>query len=312
MRFIIRKLLSFLVTLIIISMLIFFMFNILPGNPALSILGLDADPQQVALLEASLGLDQPLPNRYIDWVTGIFTGDFGQSYRYSAPVIDVISERIPLSFFIGLYSLVLTVIIGLPLGILIARTDGKWYSLVMNIVTQLGISTPSFWIGFLLIFVFAVMLGWFPTYGFTHWNESILGALRSLFLPSFAIAITNIAVVIRYLRNSVLDEYKKEYIKLARMKGLTPRQTTYRHVLRNSIMPVLTIIGLITADTMVGTIIIENVFALPGLGTLLVSSIEYRDFPLIQTLVMIIAMVIIVVNLLVDLLYRIVDPRVKL
>lgn len=312
MRFITRKLLSFLVTLIIISMLIFFMFNILPGNPALSILGLDADPQEVALLEASLGLDKPLPNRYLDWVTGIFTGDFGESYRYNAPVIDVIGERIPLSLFIGFYSLALTIIVGLPLGILIARTDGKWYSLMMNIITQLGISTPSFWIGFLLIFVFAVILGWFPTYGFTHWSESIPGALRSLFLPSFAIALTNIAVVIRYLRNSILDEYQKEYIKLARMKGLTARQTTYRHVLRNSIMPVLTIVGLITADTMVGTIIIENVFALPGLGTLLVSSIEYRDFPLIQTLVMIVAIIIIIVNLLVDLLYRVVDPRVKL
>ncbi|MFC3900035.1 ABC transporter permease [Aliicoccus persicus] len=312
MKFITRKLLSFIATLIIISMLIFFIFNILPGNPALSILGLDADPSEVARLEASLGLDQPLPNRYVDWVTGIFTGDFGESYRYRAPVLDIILERIPLSMFIGIYSLVLTLIIGIPLGIIIARTDGKWYSLVMNILTQLGISTPSFWIGFLLIFIFAVMLGWFPTYGFTHWTESILGALRSLFLPSFAIAITNIAVVIRYLRNSILDEYKKEYIKLARMKGLTVREITYRHVLRNSIMPVLTIIGLITADTMVGTIIIENVFALPGLGTLLVSSIEYRDFPLIQTLVMIVAIIIIVVNLLVDVLYRVVDPRVKL
>lgn len=288
------------------------MFNILPGNPALSILGTEADPGQVARLEAQLGLDAPLPNRYFDWVTGIFTGDFGESYRYSMPVFDVIAERIPLSLFIGIYALALTVIIGLPLGILIARTDGKWYSLVMNIITQLGISTPSFWIGFLLIFVFAVWLGWFPTYGFVHWSESFVGTLRSLFLPAFAIAITNIAVVIRYLRNSILDEYQKEYIKLARMKGLTARATTYRHVLRNSIIPVLTIIGLITADTMVGTIIIENVFSLPGLGTLLVSSIEYRDFPLIQTLVLIVAIIIIIVNLIVDVLYRVVDPRVKL
>lgn len=312
MRFILRKLASFIATLLIISILIFFMFNILPGNPALSILGTEADPGQVALLEAQLGLDAPLPNRYFDWVTGIFTGDFGESYRYSMPVFDVISERIPLSLFIGAYALALTVIIGLPLGILIARTDGKWYSLMMNILTQLGISTPSFWIGFLLIFVFAVVLGWFPTYGFTHWSESVTGALRSLFLPAFAIAITNIAVVIRYLRNSILDEYQKEYIKLARMKGLNARETTYRHVLRNSIMPVLTILGLITADTMVGTIIIENVFALPGLGTLLVSSIEYRDFPLIQTLVMIVAIIIIIVNLIVDVLYRVIDPRVRL
>lgn len=307
-----RKLASFVATLLIISILIFFMFNILPGNPALSILGTEADPGQVALLEAQLGLDAPLPNRYFDWVTGIFTGDFGESYRYSMPVFDVIAERIPLSLFIGVYALALTVIIGLPLGILIARTDGKWYSLMMNIITQLGISTPSFWIGFILIFVFAVWLGWFPTYGFVHWSESILGSLRSFFLPAFAIAITNIAVVIRYLRNSILDEYQKEYIKLARMKGLNARETTYRHVLRNSIMPVLTIVGLITADTMVGTIIIENVFSLPGLGTLLVSSIEYRDFPLIQTLVMIVAIIIIIVNLIVDVLYRVVDPRVRL
>jgi peptide/nickel transport system permease protein len=311
MKFLLKKILSFLTTIFIVSFLIFLIFNILPGNPAHAILGIDADDQQIKLLEEELGLNEPLPLRYIDWITGVFQGDLGDSYKYRQPVSDVLEDRIPISFSLAIVSLVMTVVIGIPLGILIARTDGKWHSAVLSMITQLGISTPSFWLGFILILVFAVQLDIFPTYGYVPWSESFWGALRSLFLPSLAIAIGNIAVVIRYLKNSILDQSKKDYVRTALIKGLNSREIMYGHVLRNGLLPVLTILGLITADTLGGSIIIENVFALPGLGSLLVTSIESRDFPLIQSLIMIISLIIIIVNFIVDLLYRVIDPRIR-
>jgi len=312
MMFLLKKLVSFMATIFIVSFTIFFIFNILPGNPAHAILGIDADDQQIKLLEEELGLDRPLHLQYIDWVVGVAKGDLGQSFKYRQPVEDVIEDRLPISFSLAIISLILTVIIGIPLGIMIAKTDGKWYSIVLSMFTQLGISTPSFWLGFILILIFAVNLSIFPTYGFVPWSESFWGALQSFFLPALAIAIGNIAIVIRYLKNSILDESKKDYVRTAQVKGLETNEILYGHVLRNSVLPVLTILGLITADTLGGSIIIENVFALPGLGSLLVTSIESRDFPLIQSLILIISLIIIVANFIVDLLYRVIDPRIRI
>jgi len=311
MKFLLKKVVSFITTIFIVSFMIFLIFNILPGNPAQAILGIDADEQQIKLLEEELGLNAPLPLRYIDWITGVFQGELGDSYKYRQPVIDVLGDRIPISFSLAAFSLIFTVIIGIPLGILIAKSDGKWRSAVLSMITQLGISTPSFWLGFILILIFAVQFGLFPTYGYVPWTEDFWGALRALFLPSLAIAVGNIAVVIRYLKNSILDQSKQDYVRTALVKGLNTNEIMYGHVLRNGLLPVLTILGLITADTLGGSIIIENVFALPGLGSLLVSSIESRDFPLIQSLIMIISLIIIVVNFIVDLLYRVIDPRIR-
>lgn len=311
MKFFLKKIVSFMATIFIVSLLIFFIFNVLPGNPAQAILGVDADDQQIKLLEEELGLNQPLHLRYIDWIIGISKGDLGDSYKYRQPVSDIIQDRIPISFSLAGLSLILTVAIGIPLGILIARTDGKWSSAILSIITQLGISTPAFWLGFILILLFAVKLGWFPTYGFVPWSEDFWGAFRSMFLPSLAIAIGNIAIVIRYLKNSILDQSKQDYVRTARVKGLGSNEIMYTHVLRNALLPVLTILGLITADTLGGSIIIENVFALPGLGSLLVTSIESRDFPLIQSLILILSLIIIVANFIVDLLYRVIDPRIR-
>lgn len=311
MKFVLKKFMSFLATIFIVSLTIFFIFNILPGNPAQAILGIDADEQQIKLLEEELGLDKPLYLQYVNWISGMVQGDLGQSYKYRQPVQDVMKARIPISFSLAGLALILTVVVGIPLGVLIARTDGKWYSAALSMLTQLGISTPSFWLGSILILLFAVNWGLFPTYGFVPWSESFFGALRSFFLPALAIAIANIAIVIRYLKNSILGELKRDYVRTAVVKGLKTNEIMYGHVLRNSLLPVLTILGLITADTLGGSIIIENVFALPGLGSLLVTSIESRDFPLIQSLVLILSLIIIVANFIVDLLYRVIDPRIS-
>lgn len=298
--------------MVFVSMIIFFIFQILPGNPAQIILGLDADEQQVAQLEEKLGLNDPPLVRYMEWVGGVFQGDLGDSLKYQTPVLDILKDRIPVTFSLAIVSLILTVIIGIPLGILIARSDGKWYSVVLSILTQLGIAIPSFWFGFLLILLFAVVLKWFPTYGYVPWSEDFWSALRSFFLPSLAIAISNIAVVIRYLRNTILDQAKMDYVRTAKVKGLGGNSIMYGHILRNALIPVITIMGMIIADTIGGSIIIENVFALPGLGNLLISSITSRDFPLIQSMVMYIAIFVLFINFLVDVLYKIIDPRIRM
>lgn len=291
--------------------MIFFVFQLLPGNPAQIILGMDADPGQVAQLEKELGLDRPPHERYIDWLLGVFGGDLGESLRYQLPVSEILADRIPVTFSLAILSLMITILIGVPLGIFIAKADGKISSVLLNILTQLGISVPSFWFGFILILIFGVKLGWFPTYGYVPWSEDLLGALKSFFLPAFAIAIGNIAVIVRYLRNTILDQVKMDYVRTARVKGLGARKIMYGHVLRNSLIPVLTIMGLIIADTIGGSIIIENVFSLPGLGNLLIQSISSRDFPLVQSMVLYIAVFVLLINFIVDLLYKIIDPRIR-
>ncbi|WP_231514842.1 ABC transporter permease [Oceanobacillus salinisoli] len=311
MRYILYKLSSFFFTIVMVSVIIFFVFQLLPGNPAQIILGMDAEPAQVAQLEKQLGLDRSAVERYLDWVAGLFQGDLGESLRYQLPVRDILMDRIPITASLAILSLILTVCMGLPLGILIARFDGKWVSVMLNIVTQLGISIPSFWFGFILILVFGVILQLFPTYGYVPWSENFIGALQSFFLPSLAIAIGNIAIVIRYLRNTILDQAKMDYVRTARVKGLKERTILYGHILRNSLIPVLTIMGLIVADTLGGSIIIENVFSLPGLGNLLIQSITSRDFPLVQSMVLYIAVLVLLINFIVDILYKIVDPRIR-
>lgn len=305
------KLISSILTLLIVTLLIFFMFQVLPGNPAHIILGIDADEEQIKQLEQKMGLDEPLSARYMNWLRGIFTGDLGESLKYQQPVIDVLKQRVPVTFALAMISLIMTLIIALPLGIFIAMKQEKWYGFLLNIITQLGIAIPSFWFGFLLIYLFGVQLGWLPTFGYTKWDDSPVGAIRSFILPSFAIAVSNIAVVVRYLRNTILDQLKMDYVRTAKSKGVKNHQIMTHHVLRNSFIPVLTIFGMIVADTIAGSIIIENVFALPGLGNLLIQSITSRDFPLIQALVSYIALFVIIINLVVDLLYRVIDPRIK-
>ncbi|MEQ6388020.1 ABC transporter permease [Bacillaceae bacterium S4-13-58] len=312
MRYAFSKLATFLLTMLLLSFIIFFVFQLLPGNPAHIILGLDADEQQIQQLEERLGLDRPAHERYISWITGVFTGNLGESLRYQLPVSEILADRIPVTFSLALLSLIMTIVISIPLGILIARTNGKWFSDILSIFTQLGIAIPSFWFGFILILVFGVLLEIFPTFGYVPWSEDFFRALQSFFLPALAIAIGNIAVVIRYLRNTILDQTKLDYVRTARCKGISEKAIVYGHILRNALIPVLTIMGLIIADTLGGSIIIENVFALPGLGNLLIQSISSRDFPLVQSMVLLIAVIVITINFIVDLLYMVVDPRIRL
>lgn len=312
MKYFFHKIVTTIITLFLVSLLILFVFQILPGNPAHTILGVDADEKQIEALEEELGLNKPITQRYLDWMGGILKGDMGQSIKYKTSVSSLIKSHFPVTLFLTMYSLLLTILIGIPLGIWIASKEGKWYSSLVSTLTQLGISIPSFLMGFLLISLFAVKLGWFPTFGFNPLGGNFFQKLYQLFLPSLSISISNVAVIVRYLRSTLLDQIRQEYVRMARAKGLRPRQWLYRHVLRNALIPVLTILGIIMTSSIGGSIIIENVFVLPGLGTLMIQSITSRDFPLIQSLVFVIASMVIFINFLIDLLYQWIDPRIRL
>ena len=311
MKFIIKKLISVVLTLLLVSIMIFLVFQVLPGNPAEIILGVEADEQQIAQLEKELGVDKPMYVRYGTWLKDLVRGDMGKSLKYGVNVRDLFESRFPVTLFLTVYSLVLTIIIGIPLGIWIASKDGKWYSSFLAALTQLGISVPSFWLGFILILILSVKLNIFPTFGYNAMGGNLFDKIYKFFLPALSIAIPNIATVVRYLRTAILDQVRRDYVRTARVKGRSFNEILYFHVLRNALIPVITILGIILTSSVGGSIVIENVFALPGLGSLIVQSVSSRDFPLIQSIVVVVAAMIILINFVIDILYRVVDPRIR-
>lgn len=310
-KIIFKKLISLFLTLFFVSLIIFFVFQVLPGNPAEIILGTEADEAQVLALEKELGLDKPILVRYGNWIKDILKLNMGTSLKYQVPVKDLFLRKLPVTLYLTFFSLFLSLIIAIPLSIQITAKSDKWYSSIITAITQLGISIPSFWLAFLLIYVFAVKLGWFNTLSYNAMSGNFLQKLSKFFLPSLAIAIPNIATIIRYMQSAILDEINKDYVRTARMKGLLLKDILYKHVLRNALIPVITIIGISITSSVGGSLIVENVFSLPGIGSLIVQSISSRDFPLIQSVVLAVAFMVIFINLIVDILYRIVDPRIR-
>ena len=312
MRYYLRKLIGHVVTLILVSLVTFFVFQILPGDPALIILGLDADVNQIEALNRTLGLDRPLTERYISWIKGLFNGDLGISIRYNQSVSSLIGQGLKVTALLALYSMIFTVAIGIPVGLFLASHSRKKYSIPISIVSQLSLSIPSFCMGILLISIFSVRLNLLPSIGYTPISEGFFKSFKSLLLPSLSIALGSSAILIRYVRVSVLKEMGKDYVRTARSKGLSKRRIMYAHVLKNSLIPVITILGLLTADILGGSIIIENIFSLPGIGRLITVSISSRDLPLIQGLVLYLSLIVVICNFIVDLVYSLVDPRIRL
>ncbi|KLU73429.1 MAG: hypothetical protein RHS_0833 [Robinsoniella sp. RHS] len=299
-------------TLFVISLLTFGVFQILPGNPVDVILGVDADPLQAQALEKQLGLDLPLGERYVNWIGDLFRGDLGDSIRYQVPVGDLLKSSLPVTISLTVFSLLITVVTVIPIAIFLAKNNNKKSALFLSFLTQIGVAVPSFWLGILLIMLFAVTLQVLPSGDFIPFSEDPLGCIRSLILPSVAIAIGTSAVVIRYLKNTLLDQMNLDYVRTARSKGATQKRVLYRHVLKNALLPTITILGMTVVDVLGGSIIVENVFNLPGIGHLITSGVGNRDFPLVQGLVFYLAFMVIVINLVVDLLYMAVDPRIRL
>lgn len=295
-----------------VALATFLAFEVIPGDPVLTMLGPDADPALVARLREELGTELPLPIRLARWTAGVITGDLGTSFRYGRPVVSLILDRLEISLTIAFLAMTAIVLIAIPLGVVLAVKRAHWSEPIVSMGVQLGMAIPSFWLGIILISVFGVSLRLFPTGGYVPIREGFFTSIRSVTLPSIAIAVPLIAVVVRYTRNSMIDQFNQDYVRTAFSKGFPVRHVVTRHIVRNAALPVITVLGLIFANVVVGTIIIEQVFALPGLGLLLVTAVGSRDFPLIQGLVLYITFFVMLFNLLVDLAYHIVDPRVEL
>lgn len=311
MRYILRKLLSLIATLLLISVLTFGIVHVLPGDPAMLILGHEASPELLANLRSSLGLDRPLLEQYGLWLADALRGDLGTSLRHRLPVSQLIAERLPVTAVLALLAMTLATLVALPLGVLAAVREGTLLAYAVLIVSQVGVAVPAFWIAILLILFLSVRQGIFPTGGFVPWSQDPLGALRSLVLPSVALSLPLTAVLVRLVRNSMLDELARNHIRTARAKGLPERVVVIRHALKGALIPTVTMIGLQLGFLLGGSIVIEQVFALPGLGRLVLFAIANRDLPLIQGLVMFIAALVVIINFAVDVLYVALDPRLS-
>ncbi|WP_080834462.1 ABC transporter permease [Cohnella massiliensis] len=312
MSYYVRRFFTLLLTVVLVLLLTFAVFRVIPGNPALAILGVEASPAQIELLSEKLGTDRPIAVQLVDWFRGAATFDLGTSLRFDEPVAGLIAARLPITLTLALEAIAIIVIVSIPLGILAARRRGKAADLLVSAGTQLGLAVPSFWMGFLLILLFGLTLRWVPVSTYVDWSDSPLLALRSTILPAVALAIPQIAIVVRYLRTTLLEQLSLEYVRTARSKGLGERAVLYGHVLRNALLPVVTVIGIQFGELLAGSLVVEQVFTLPGFGSLLITAIGNRDYPLIQGLVLFIATSVIAINFLVDLSYRWLDPKIKL
>lgn len=344
MKYFGKKLITLIMTLFLVSAAAFLAFQIIPGDVVASILGTEAEPEREEQLREELGLNDPPAVRYFRWITGVLRGDLGVSYRYSKnmnemmPVAELIGDKLPVTLWLAAVSLVLIIVVSIPLGVLWAgasaygvseavhgtagkpqkagkprRTGGAGHVLdaALGVVTQTVMAVPSFFLGILVTYLFGIVLGLFAPGGYVSYEKDFAGFLRYLIFPALSIAIPKIAMTARFLRNSMLTELSSDYVRTARSKGADRRRVMYGHVLRNAMMPVVTFLGMIVAEIVAGSIVVEQVFGLPGIGRLLISSISTRDFPVVEILILYITFVVIFVYFLVDILYRVIDPRIS-
>lgn len=311
LHYLFKRLASLILTLFAASIVIFLTIEVVPGDPASYMLGINAQPDTVAALRNELGLEGSALERYLKWVGGLLIGDFGTSYTYRTPVAQMISDRLYVSLPLAIISLVLAILIAFPAGILAATNRGSGADVSVMGATQLGIAIPNFWFAMLMVLIFSINLRWFSAGGFPGWETGLLSGLKALTLPAIALALPQASILARVIRSSLLDTLSEDFIRTARAKGLTKRQSLWRHALRNAMIPVLTIIGLQFSFLLAGAIIIENVFFLPGLGRLIFQSISQRDLIVVESVVFLLVFAVVMVNFLVDLAYAIVDPRLR-
>jgi peptide/nickel transport system permease protein len=310
-RYLASRLVSLLVSLAVASLVIFAVIEVIPGDTAAFMLGLNAQPETVAALRAELGLDLPKPVRYLAWIGGMLTGDFGVSYTYRVPVAELISARLQVSLPLTLYALALSTAIAIPVGLIAAARRGRPADYAIMGVTQLGIAVPNFWFAMLLVALFAVTLRWFSAGGFPGWEAGLWAGLKALTLPAVALALPQASILARVMRSALIETLGQDYIRTARAKGLTEAQAIRAHAFRNALIPVMTILGLQFSFLLAGAIIIENVFFLPGLGRLIFQAITQRDLIVVESTVMLLVFAVILVTFLVDLAYAAIDPRLR-
>jgi len=310
-RYVLLRLLSLAISLVVASVVIFAAIEVIPGDPAAYMLGINAQADTVAALREQLGLNVPMIQRYFNWIGGLMVGDFGTSYTYRTPVAEMIGERLWISLPLALLALALSTLIAFPVGILAASRRGSATDVTVMGITQLGVAVPNFWFAMLMVLVFAINLRWFSAGGFPGWDEGLFAGLKALTLPAISLALPQASILARVMRSALLDTLAEDFMRTARAKGLTRGQAIWRHALRNAMIPVLTIIGLQFSFLMAGAIIIENVFFLPGLGRLIFQSISQRDLIVVESVVMLLVFAVILINFAVDIAYAAVDPRLR-
>lgn len=312
MKYMIKKITTLIITLLLVSVVTFVAFSVIPGDAAAAKLGSEATPERIEALREEMGLNGTIPERYVKWLKGAVRGDFGESYQYRGiQVGELLRQRLPVTVLLSVMSLIMILCISIPLGIVAARKEGTWVDVFVNLFTQITMAIPAFFLGMLLTYLLGIVLKLFQPGKFVMPQEDLWGCIRYLLFPAIAIAIPKIAMVVKFLRNSVLSEVKKDYVRTAYSKGNRTKKVLYIHVFQNALIPVITFFAIVCAEVLSGSIVVEQVFSVTGVGRLLVTAITNRDFPVVQAVVLYVTALVIIINFVVDILYQLVDPRVR-
>ncbi|MDQ8031267.1 peptide ABC transporter [Bordetella genomosp. 1] len=311
LRYLLNRLLGMVAVMFLVATIVFVILRLISGDPASVMLGPEASQADVAALRAHLGLDRPLPVQYGTWLLQLAQGDLGQSIFLNKPVLAALADRAEPTFWLTLMSLIIASAIALPVGILSAVKRGTALDQSVLTFSMFTSSVPSFWLGLILMQIFSVKLGWLPVAGYGGPDASLATRLSHLILPAVVLGLVNSALITRFIRASMLDVLRDDYVRTARAKGLPERRVVMKHAVRNALIPILTVLGLTTALLISGAVVTETVFGLPGVGSLVVSAVKRRDYPVIQGALLVIAAIYVLINLVIDLLYLVVDPRVR-
>lgn len=306
-----KKFIAMLLTLLAVSFFVFAAFEIIPGDPATSILGTNATKESVQALREEMGLNAPFLSRYFSWVLSCCKGDFGISYSYHIPVREMIADKLPITLTMTVLAMLMTMIVSVLLGVFLAKHTRSVWDKCGYVVNQIAMAIPAFFLGILFTYLFGLILKWFTPGGYISYQKNFVGFLGYLIMPSIAIAIPKCAMSEKLLRSSILTEAGKDYVRTAYSRGNSTSQVLYRHVLKNAMIPVITFWGMALADMIAGSIVVEQVFNIPGLGRILLSSISNRDYPVVEAVIVLIAFLVVITNFLVDLLYRKMDHRMQ-
>ena len=312
MKYVLKKVVQLVITLFLVSLITFAAFSVIPGDPARVMLGVNATEAQVALLRTELGLDHSLVYQYFHWLGGALTGNFGNSVSSGDPVSFLIGQRLPVTLALGLLALLITLVFSFPLGLLSAQHPGKTLDHIVSVISHAFASLPPFVLGLLLTFLLGFTFHLFVAENYVPYQTNFFWFVGCLFVPALAIALPKIAMTVKFLRSSILVEKEKEYVRTAQSHGLTEKNVMVRHILPNALIPVLTMLAIITSDILGGSLIVEQTFNLPGLGRLLLQAISSRDFPLLEGIVLYLAALVVLVNFFMDIMYSRVDPRIRL
>lgn len=310
MKYLCKKLCTLFITLFIVSVFTFTAFEVIPGDSALSSLGMDASEEAVEQLREERGLNESFLVRYVKWFKQAIRGDFGESYHYNMPVKDLVKDRLLVTVILAVMSIVLIVILSFPLGIFSAGHSNELANQISVFLTHFIMAIPSFFLGMVLTLIFGVILRWFVPGGYISFSDSKIGFFQYMIFPAFAMAIPKVAMMVKFLRSSIKRQMERDYVRTAYSKGSSKKRVLNKHVLKNALIPVITFLGMIIAEVFAGSIVIEQVFNIPGIGRLLVAAISNRDYAVVQAVVLYIASIVVLINLIVDLLYRVIDPRI--